>query len=125
MPDYADVPPDVVVRLRSICDDLPEAYEDTPWTGARWRIRSHSFVHAVTVDRESGPVTLINVHAAGDDLEVLQRVGHPFYAGWGPGIIAMVLDGSTDWDEVREIVTDSYCLLAPKKLSSLVARPGG
>jgi hypothetical protein len=30
-------------------------------------------------------------------------------------------DGSTDWDEVRELVTESYCRLAPKKL---IARLG-
>jgi predicted DNA-binding protein (MmcQ/YjbR family) len=125
MTDYADVPPGVVANLRAICRELPEAYEDTPWTGARWRIRSGSFVHAVTVEGDGGPVTHINVHAGGDDLEVLERVGHPFFAGWGPGIIGMIIDDATDWDEVREIVTDSYCLLAPKKLSALVVRPAG
>jgi predicted DNA-binding protein (MmcQ/YjbR family) len=124
MTEYADVPPRVVAELRSICAALPEAYEDTPWTGARWRIRSGSFVHAVTVVGDDGPFTHINVHAAGDDLEVLVRVGHPFFPGWGPGIVGMVIDDDTDWDEVREVVTDSYCLLAPKKLSALVVRPG-
>jgi hypothetical protein len=28
----------------------------------------------------------------------------------------MVLDDDTDWEEVRELVTESYCVLAPKKL---------
>jgi hypothetical protein len=37
----------------------------------------------------------------------------------------MVLDGETDWDEVQEIVTESYCVLAPKKLVALVERPEG
>jgi hypothetical protein len=30
-------------------------------------------------------------------------------------------DGTTDWTEVRELLTESYCLLAPKKL---IARLG-
>jgi hypothetical protein len=29
-------------------------------------------------------------------------------------------DGTTDWDEVKELVTESYCLLAPKKLVALL-----
>lgn len=125
MVEYADVPPDVVVKLREICMALPEVEEVTPWTGARWSIRKSNFAHVVCVEGPNGPVTYVNVHAAGDDLEVLSNVGHPFFPGWGPGIIGMVLDDATDWDEVREVVTDSYCLLAPKKLSSQVARPEG
>lgn len=34
-----------------------------------------------------------------------------------------MLDGDTDWDEVGELVTESYCVLAPKKLVALVDRP--
>ena len=35
----------------------------------------------------------------------------------------MVLDADqTDWDEVTELLTDSYCVLAPKKLVGLVHR---
>lgn len=35
----------------------------------------------------------------------------------------MVLDGQTDWDVVAELMTESYCVLAPKKLVALVDRP--
>ncbi len=50
-------------------------------------------------------------------------MGDPFFPGWGAGLVAVVLrqDGTTDWAEVKELVTESYCLLAPKKL---VARLG-
>ena len=34
-------------------------------------------------------------------------------------------DGEIDWDEIAELVTESYCLLAPKRLSDLVDRPDG
>jgi hypothetical protein len=34
-----------------------------------------------------------------------------------------VLDASTDWDEVGELLTESYCLLAPKKLAASVRGP--
>jgi hypothetical protein len=36
-----------------------------------------------------------------------------------------VLDDDVDWDEVAELLTESYCLLAPKKLVALVDRPTG
>lgn len=49
---------------------------------------------------------------------------HPsFLLGWGRNAVGMVLDDDTDWDEVTEIVTESYCVLAPEKLVALVDRP--
>jgi hypothetical protein len=35
----------------------------------------------------------------------------------------MALDADTDWGEVTELVTESYCLLAPKRLVEQVERP--
>jgi len=125
MVEYADVPPDVVIALREICIALPEVDEATPRTGPRWSIRTRTFAHVHCIVGPNGLVTFVDVRAEGEDRAVLERVGHPFFAGWGPGVIGMVLDDATDWEEVREVVTDSYCLLAPKKLSALVVRPEG
>jgi hypothetical protein len=36
----------------------------------------------------------------------------------------MVLDERVDWKEVAELLIESYCVLAPKKLVALVDRPG-
>jgi hypothetical protein len=38
----------------------------------------------------------------------------------GPGRPARPLAGDTDWEEIRELVTDSYRRLAPKKLTALL-----
>ena len=38
-------------------------------------------------------------------------------------VIAMRLDHETSWTEVGELLTESYCMLAPKKLQVLVDRP--
>jgi hypothetical protein len=35
----------------------------------------------------------------------------------------MVLDGPVDWDEITELVTESYCVLAPNSLVRRVDRP--
>lgn len=120
MTDYLDVPVEIVQRVRVACAHLPEAYEEQAFAGVRWRIRDSTLAHLVTRESSRGPVTYVTFHAGGEELEALPAMGDPFYPGWGPGLVALVLrdDGTTDWTEVRELLTDSYCLLAPKKLSA-------
>lgn len=118
-----EVPEGIVRRLRVACAVLPEAYEEQAYTGVRWRIRGNTLVHVVTRVLEQGPVTAMTVHAAGEELDALVAMGHPFYPGWGAGLVAMVLhddDEATDWVEVQELLMESYRLLAPKKLIALL-----
>ena len=135
MTEYADVPPPVLEALRPICLGLPEAYEEQAWVGTRWRIRKRTFAHVLTVEGRTdsahtraaqvdGPTTLVTFRSSGPELEMLRSMGHPyFYAGWGRDVVGMILDGATDWAEVTELLTESYCVLAPKKLVALVDRP--
>lgn len=124
MTDYADVAPGVLARLRSIVGDLPDAHEEPAWTGIRWRVRKRTFAHVFVLDGETGPATILSFRAEGEDLDVLKRAGHPFFVlGWGRDALGMVLDDATAWDEVREVVTDSYCVMAPKRLAAQVDRP--
>ena len=49
---------------------------------------------------------------------------HPFFRpGWGTNVVGMVLEDDVDWSEVAELLVESYCVLAPKKLVALVDRP--
>ena len=49
-----------------------------------------------------------------------ERYFRPPYVGHR-GWIGVRLDApSTDWDEVKEIVTDAYCQVAPRSLAALV-----
>ena len=41
-----------------------------------------------------------------------------------PNAVGMVLDESTDLDELAELLTDSYCVQAPAALAEQVPRPG-
>ncbi len=118
MTDYLDVPVEIIRRVRAACAHLPEAYEEQAFAGVRWRIRGSTLAHLVTRLHDRSPLTYVTFHAASPELEALPAMGDPFYEGWGPGLVAMVLreDGTTDWAEVKELVTDSYRLLAPKKL---------
>ena len=47
----------------------------------------------------------------------------PFFKPvWFTDLVGLVLDGQTDWTEVGELLTESYCLLAPQKLAASVRR---
>ena len=123
MTKYTDVPETMVRHVRAACAHLPEAYEEQAFTGVRWRIRGRTLVHVVTIDEEPAPQTVMWFHADPEELEALVAMGSPFSRGWGDGLVTMELhdDGSTDWSEVKELLTESYCRLAPKKL---IARLG-
>ena len=135
MPEYADVPAAVLARLRAICLALPEAHEEQAWAGIRWCIRKRNFAHVITVETPAyeraaaavtagGPATVLTFRSTGPELEVLAHAGHPFFKPrWNPEVVGMVIDDDTDWDEVTELLTDSFCMLAPKKVAALVDRP--
>ena len=135
MTAHADVQAEIVAELRSGCLALPEAYEESAWVGTRWRVRTHTFAHVLTVDRgwppayaraaeTDGPVTVLTFEASGPELAALSAAGHPFFKPrWRQTVVGLVLDADTDWSEVAELVTESYCALAPKKLVALVDRP--
>ena len=121
-----DVPEEIEAELRAICLTLPDAYEEHAWKGTRWMVRKKSFAHVLGVAdaRDADGDVVLSFRAAADELDALRNAGHPFfYLGWGSDAMGMVLDDDTDWAEVRELVTESYCVLAPKKLIALIDRP--
>ncbi len=122
---YTDrVPEDVEIRLRELCLELPDAYEERAWAGTRWMVRKRTFAHVLGVEvDEAAPLVVLSFRSAGEELEVLRRAGHPFFSlGWGRDAMGMVIDDRTDWAEVCELLTESFCVLAPKKLIALVDR---
>jgi predicted DNA-binding protein (MmcQ/YjbR family) len=123
--EYVDVDLEVVERLRASCLALPETREEQAWAGRRFLVRKRNFAHVFAMCDERGTVTTIMAFRSPDDeRDALVASGHPFFfLGWGRNAVGMVIDDAVDWDEVRELVTESYCLLAPKKLVALVDRP--
>ena len=134
MPERAEVAAEVVERLGTICLALPEAREEDAWVGTRWRIRTSTFAHVVAIADgwppayaaaagTAGPATVLTFRADGEELAALSAVGAPFFKPvWFRDVVGMALDDDTDWREVDELVTESYCLLAPKRLVALVRR---
>ena len=133
--EHADVPPEIVAQLRTVCLGLPEAYEEQAWVGTRWRIRTRTFAHVLTVDSgwppayaraaaTNGPATLMMFRSSGTELDALRGAGHPFFAPpWRGDEVGMVLGAGVDWEDVGELLTESYCLLAPTALRGSVNRP--
>jgi len=122
--EYADVPAAVVAELRSVCLALPESVEKQVWAGTQWRVRNRMYAHVLTVDFMDGPVTVMTFRSSGPELDALRCAGHPFFRpAWGANLVGMVLDVVVNWDEVAELVIESYCALAPRKLVEQIDRP--
>ena len=101
-------------RVRSISLALPEATEELTWeTSINFRVRKKIFCFPsdggsimVKADREELPALL------GDS-----RCRPAPYLARG-GWIVMELVAPIDWTEVTELITTSYCLIAPKTLAA-------
>lgn len=125
-PRYTDdVPDEIETRIRQICLALPDAYEQPAWVGTRWMVRKRTFAHVLGIETADEDAFVVMVfRSAGEELDVLRNSGHPFFTlSWGSGAIGMVLDADTDWDEVNELMVESFCVFAPKKLVALIDRP--
>src|SRR5689334_16071836 len=130
-----DVPPEILERLRPLCRELPETYEEPAWIGTRWRIRKRTFAHVYTPDpvrnpfyapyrTASGPATVMTFRVPVEDLLGLTAAGFPFFrAAWGHNVAGAVLGAHTDWTELTELITDSYCEMAPRSLAARIAAP--
>ena len=82
-------------------------------------------------DRDSPPVAtegstgqavpLLVLRARRGERDALLSAGHPYFASRAGGDrIGVLLTDGTDWEEIRELVTESYRILAPKKLTALL-----
>jgi hypothetical protein len=120
----------VVEQVRAVCDELPEASEESAWAGTRWRVKGRTFAHVVAVAdgwpgayaraaATDGPATLLTFRSSGPELDALRHGGPPFFAPvWRADEVGLVVGDDVDWDEVAELVTDSYCVQAPKRLAA-------
>jgi hypothetical protein len=123
VPDRPDVPLAWVERLRAVFEVLPECFEEAAWTGVRWRVRSATVAHVFGGEDQLFRITF---RAEPDEVMAFGHLGEPYFTvGWSGNAVGMLLDDDTDWQELGELLTDSYCLQAPQHLAAQVDRPAG
>ncbi len=125
-----EVPEDIEERVRTLCLALPEVTVRVDYSLTRTRstaqsfdIRRRSFCLLVATESSAGKSRpLLVLRADPDEREALLSIGHPFFVP--PRArhdrVGVWLTRDTDWEEIRELVTESYRILAPKKLTALL-----
>ena len=115
------VPEEWVLRIGSVLLGLPRVHEENAWVGTRWRVGSATIAHVFGGEDQLFRITF---RAEPDEVMAFQHLGAPYFKGeWGHNVVGMLLDVDTDWDELAELLTDSYCLQAPQHLAAQVDRP--
>ena len=111
-------PASVIGRIRRICLDLPEVVEK-PFgghTSPGFRVRDKLFVNiaeartSITLKAPRGTQEIL-VNADPERFFVPPYVGSKGWVG-----VQIALKKAPDWDEMAELICESYCLTAPKRL---------
>ena len=110
--------PSSVARIRAICLALPEAVEK-PFgghTAPAYRVRDKLFVMtsedgtSLTMKAPKG-VQQVLVEGNPDRFFVPKYVGPKGWVG-----VRLDLKEAPDWEEVEELIMESYCMTAPKRV---------
>ena len=126
-----ELPEDILERVRTLCLVLPEVtvrVDDSlirkRSTAYSFDIRRRSFCLLVATEGSTGrAVPLLVLRARAGERDALLAAGHPYFASRAGGDrIGVLLSDDTDWAEIRELVTESYRILAPKKLTALLEK---
>ena len=114
--------PSAIARIRAICLALPEATERSfgGHTAPAFRVRDKLFVMtsedgtSMTMKGDRGVQAAL---IAADP----ERYFSPKYVGPKGWVgVTLTRPAGIDWDEVEELIMESYCLIAPKKLAAQV-----
>lgn len=131
---HPPVPAAVLARLNAICLGLPEAWEENAWTGVRWMVAKKNFAHAVQIEGgwppayaqaagSDGPATVLTFRLPPARVAAARFRRAPFFRPrWFADIAGVFVEERSDWDEIADLLADSYCVLAPKKLVALLDR---
>ena len=125
-----ELPAEILEQVNALCMALPEVtvrVDDsmvTTRSGAySFDIRRRSFCLLVAVESATGKSTpLLVLRADPDEREALLSIGHPFFPPRRTprDRLGVWLTDDTDWEVIRELLTESYRVIAPKKLSALL-----
>jgi predicted DNA-binding protein (MmcQ/YjbR family) len=115
-------------RLSEICLALPDASRRDQGSHAAFLVRKKIFAYYLDNHHGDGIVAVTCKAPPGENAELAALDPERFYipAYVGPrGWVALRLDTRrVDWDQVADLVADSYRLIAPKRLAALLAARG-
>jgi predicted DNA-binding protein (MmcQ/YjbR family) len=117
------MPARLLEHVRALCLALPETFERETWEHPTFRVGGKGKIFCIAAADGSE----VRMKADPEEREALLDHGDPYFMpsyvghkGW----VGIRLDqGSTDWEEVAELIATSYCLIAPKRLARQVTEP--
>lgn len=114
---------DALARLRAICLAYPEAVETGGVGNPSFKVRDkifamrHQHQGRLSVWCKAPPgIQPLLVESAPERCFVPPYVGHN---GW----VGVWIDRDPDWDEIADLIEDSYRMTAPKRLSAQLSSP--
>ncbi len=118
-----------LTRVTKICLALPEATRQMMGRHAGFLVRKKTFAYFLDDHHGDGIVGINCKVLPGDNTALIAsnpaRFYMPAYIG-SRGWVGLRLDvGEIDWEEVAEMLTHSYRLVAPKRLAAGVGDSGG
>jgi len=110
-----------LTRVAAICLALPESLREDHGSHATFTVRKKVFAYFLNDHHGDGIVAVACKVLPGDNAALVEAHAARFYLpayiasrGW----VALRLDtAKVDWSEVKELVTTSYRLVAPKTLT--------
>jgi predicted DNA-binding protein (MmcQ/YjbR family) len=113
-----------LARVQQICLALPEAVHETHGDHASFLVRKKTFMYYLNNHHGDGIVAVACKVLPGDNAVLVKAQPEKFYMpayiasrGW----VGLRLDlKHVDWEEVADLISGSYQLVAPKKLAPIV-----
>jgi predicted DNA-binding protein (MmcQ/YjbR family) len=109
-------------RMVEICTPLPGAEWERSGRHATFRVRERTFAYLLDDHQGDGILGVVGKAAPGEAESLIagqpERYYPPAYL-WHRGWLGLRIDVEpVDWEEVAGLVTDSYLLVAPKRLAA-------
>ncbi len=113
-----------LVRVQEICLALPETVCEVHGKHASFLVRKKTFTYYLNNHHGDGIVAVSCKVLPGDNAALVKAQPEKFYMpayiasrGW----VGLRLDlAHVDWEEVADLISGSYQLVAPKKLAAIV-----
>jgi len=117
-----------LARLRKLCLALPEAHEVEAWGEPTFRVRNKLFAMYAAASNHHGAGRPAVWFKAGPGNQAImvkaapKRFFVPPYVG-PSGWVGAWLDSGVQWEELAALLSDAYCLVAPKRLAMTLEQP--